>query len=71
MSTHPEAPAGQFQVLAVKVQPVLVDLQHGRVGAVNQLEARHVWPQLLELGDVQVHEALTTPHMCTLIPPSC
>lgn len=56
--THPKAPAGQFEVLAVKFQPVLVDLYHSWVGAVNQLETSHVWPQFLELGHVQVHKAL-------------
>lgn len=61
---HPEAPARQLEVFAVKVQPVLVDLHRRRVGAVDQLEPRHVGPQLLKLGHVQVHEALRHTWIC-------
>lgn len=54
-----EFPASKFEVFAVEVQPVLVDLLHSWIGPVHQLEACHVRPELLELGHVQVHEALT------------
>lgn len=57
--SYPQSASLRFPVFGIKVQPVLLDLQHGRVGPVDQLETRHVGGQRVELRQVQLHEALT------------